>query len=159
MAAFVSVSPPRATDAVTPSSRLAAVSRSWKAFWSAISTQPWFCPSAGRGDDSAASRASITGATADELRRLATAAPAYEPQDDVDEAEEWAEPEELNEADEPQPFPLDALPTDVEAAVVEYQGYSGQPIEMVVGSAVSAISGCTQALVDVAKRNWSVRYR
>ena len=91
------------------------------------------------------------GGTADELRRLAAAAPAYEPQDDAEEPEEWPEPEELSEADEPQPFPLEALPQRVAAAVVEYQACGGQPVEMVATAALAAMSGCVQGLVDVRR--------
>ena len=91
------------------------------------------------------------GGTADELRRLAAAAPAYEPQNDIEEPEEWLEPEELSEADEPQPFPRDALPPSVAAAVVDYQACGGQPVEMVVTAALAAMSGCVQGLVDVRR--------
>ena len=37
------------------------------------------------------------GGTVDELRHLAAAAPAYEPQDDAEEPEEWPEPEPLSD--------------------------------------------------------------
>ena len=67
------------------------------------------------------------------------------------EAEPWPEPEELSEADEPQPFPLEALPPNIAAAVVEYQACGGQPIEMVVTAAIAAMSGCVQGLVDVRR--------
>ena len=91
------------------------------------------------------------GGTADELRRLAAAAPAYEPQDDAEEPEEWPEPEPLSDEDEPQPFPIDALPPSVAAAVVEYQACGGQPVEMVATAALAAMSGCVQGLVDVRR--------
>ena len=67
------------------------------------------------------------------------------------EAEPWPEPEELREGEEPEPFPLDALPPDVMAAVVEYQACGGQPVEMVVTAALAAMSGCVQGLVDVRR--------
>ena len=67
------------------------------------------------------------------------------------EAEPWPEPEELREGEEPEPFPLDALPPDVMAAVVEYQACGGQPVEMVVTAALATMSGCVQGLVDVRR--------
>ena len=63
----------------------------------------------------------------------------------------WPEPEPLTDAEEPQPFPLDALPPDVKAAVVEYQACGGQPVEMVITAALAAMSGCVQGLVDVRR--------
>jgi hypothetical protein len=63
----------------------------------------------------------------------------------------WPEPEPLSGADEPQPFPLDALPPDVEAAVVEYQRYGQQPVEMVGCSAIAAMGGAVQGLADVRR--------
>ena len=46
----------------------------------------------------------------------------------------WPEPEPLTSADaEPQPYPLDALPTDVAAGIAEYQRYGMQPVALIAG--------------------------
>jgi len=66
-------------------------------------------------------------------------------------ATSWPEPEPLSDADEPEPFPLDALPPDAKAAVAEYQAYGQQPIEMVACAALAAMGGAVQGLVNVCR--------
>jgi hypothetical protein len=63
----------------------------------------------------------------------------------------WPEPEPLSDTEEPEPFPLDALPPDAGAAVVEYQAYGQQPVEMVACAALAAMGGAVQGLVDVRR--------
>jgi putative DNA primase/helicase len=68
------------------------------------------------------------------------------------ESREWSEPQDLQEAThEPEPFPVDALPAEAEAAVVEYQAYGQQPLPMVASSALGAMSLAVQGLVDVQR--------
>jgi putative DNA primase/helicase len=64
---------------------------------------------------------------------------------------EWSDPEPLCEDDGPEPFPLDALPGTMAAAVAEYQAYGQQPLEMVAIAALSAVAGAAQGLVDVRR--------
>jgi Protein of unknown function (DUF3987) len=64
----------------------------------------------------------------------------------------WPEPEPLGDpADEPAPFPIEALPPDVAEAVVEYQAYGQQPLPLVVSSALGEMSLATQGHVDVQR--------
>jgi putative DNA primase/helicase len=63
----------------------------------------------------------------------------------------WPEPQPLAVRVEPEPYPLDALPDTVRAAVLEVQGFTKAPIPLVASSALAALSLAIQAHVD-AKR-------
>ena len=67
-------------------------------------------------------------------------------------ATEWPEPQSLDgQAVQPEPFPLDALPGEIGAAVREYQGYGQQPMALVASSALAVVSLAAQGLADVAR--------
>ena len=54
-------------------------------------------------------------------------------------------------AEEPKPYPLDALPSIIRSAVNAYQRYGQQPLALVAGSALASVSLCTQGLANVAR--------
>jgi putative DNA primase/helicase len=49
------------------------------------------------------------------------------------------------------PYPLDALPEPMRAAVLEYQAFGKQPVALIATSALSALSLAAQHLADVAR--------
>ena len=51
--------------------------------------------------------------------------------------------------EEPAPYPIEALPEIMGAAVRSYQAFGRQPIELIACSAVSAAALCCQGLADV----------
>ena len=63
----------------------------------------------------------------------------------------WLEPQPLAVKVEPEPYPLDALPDTIRAAVLEVQGFTKAPIPLVASSALAALSLAIQAHAD-AKR-------
>ena len=63
----------------------------------------------------------------------------------------WREPQPLAVRVEPEPYPLDALPDTVRAAVLEAQGFTKAPIPLVASSALAALSLAIQSHAD-AKR-------
>ncbi len=66
--------------------------------------------------------------------------------------QEWAAPIPLvREAEEPRPFPVNALGPIIGEAVREFQGFGKQPISMIGGSALAAASLACQGLADVAR--------
>ena len=65
--------------------------------------------------------------------------------------DDWPDPLPLVAKIEPQPYPLDALPDTLRAAVAEVLAFTKAPIALVVSSALAALSLATQALAD-AKR-------
>ena len=66
--------------------------------------------------------------------------------------QEWPPPIPLvREAEEPRPFPVDALGPIIGEAVREFQGFGKQPISMIGGSALAAASLACQRLADVAR--------
>ncbi|OFW00156.1 MAG: hypothetical protein A3G20_05090 [Acidobacteria bacterium RIFCSPLOWO2_12_FULL_59_11] len=64
---------------------------------------------------------------------------------------EWPEPLPLVAKVEPEPYPLDALPDTIRAAVIEVQGFTKAPIPMVASSALAALSLAIQAHADVQR--------
>ena len=62
----------------------------------------------------------------------------------------WPEPQPLTSY-APEPYPLDALPGKVRAAVEEVQGFVKAPRPMVASSALAALSLAIQAHVDVKR--------
>ena len=63
----------------------------------------------------------------------------------------WPEPQPLAAKVAPEPYPIDALPNTIRAAVEEVAGFVKAPLPMVASSALAALSLATQAHVD-AKR-------
>lgn len=63
----------------------------------------------------------------------------------------WPEPQPLAAKVEPEPYPLDALPDVIRAAVEEVQGFTKAPVPLVASSALAALSLAIQAHAD-AKR-------
>jgi putative DNA primase/helicase len=63
----------------------------------------------------------------------------------------WPEPHPLAVKVESEPYPIDALPDTIRAAVEEVAGFVKAPVAMVVSSALAALSLAAQAHID-AKR-------
>jgi putative DNA primase/helicase len=63
----------------------------------------------------------------------------------------WPEPQQLNAKIDVEPYPVDALPTTIRAAVAEVAGFVQAPIALVVSSAVAALSAAAQGHVDVRR--------
>lgn len=89
---------------------------------------------------------------------IATAPPkdAHQPScDDVptnaSDGSGWPDPQPLAAKIEPEPYPLDALPESIRAAVEEVVKFVKAPVPMVASSALAALSLAIQAHVD-AKR-------
>lgn len=80
-----------------------------------------------------------------ELVKLATAI------DPLNHGEKWADPQPLVAKFEPEPYPIDALPDAVRAAVDEVVKFVKAPIAMVASSALAALSLASQAHVDVKR--------
>lgn len=64
-------------------------------------------------------------------------------------ADTWPEPEPLTDPDQQAPYPLHALPADLQALVKEIQQYYQAPIPMIATCALSILSAAGQALADV----------
>jgi putative DNA primase/helicase len=65
--------------------------------------------------------------------------------------EPWPEPQTLAAKVDPEPYPLDAMPDTIRAAVEEVQGFTKAPVPLVASSALAALSLTIQAHAD-AKR-------
>ena len=63
----------------------------------------------------------------------------------------WPEPQPLAVKVEPEPYPIDALPETVLAAVQEVQGFTKAPIPLVAASALAAMSLVSQGHVNVQR--------
>jgi putative DNA primase/helicase len=63
----------------------------------------------------------------------------------------WPEPQTLTVKVEQEPYPIDALPVIIRAAVDEVQGFVKAPVPLVASSALAALSLACQAHID-AKR-------
>lgn len=66
-------------------------------------------------------------------------------------ADGWPDPLPLVSKIEPLPYPMDALPTVIRAAVEEVQGFVKAPIPLVAASAISSISLAAQAFYDISR--------
>ena len=64
---------------------------------------------------------------------------------------DWPEPQPLTVKVEPEPYPLDALPDTIRAAVEEVQAFVQAPVAMVASSALAALSLAIQAHADVQR--------
>ncbi|MCU7873577.1 MAG: DUF3987 domain-containing protein [Candidatus Thiodiazotropha sp. (ex Lucinoma borealis)] len=63
----------------------------------------------------------------------------------------WPEPLPLTAKIDPEPYPLDALPETLRAAVEEVRAFTKAPIPLVVSSALAALSLAVQAHADVKR--------
>lgn len=63
----------------------------------------------------------------------------------------WPDPQPLAAKIEPEPYPLDALPDTIRTAVEEVQDFVKAPTELVVSSALGALSLACQAHIDVKR--------
>jgi putative DNA primase/helicase len=63
----------------------------------------------------------------------------------------WPEPQSLTASYAPEPYPLDALPDTVRAAVEEVVGFVKAPVPMVASSALAALSLAIQAHADIKR--------
>jgi hypothetical protein len=64
-------------------------------------------------------------------------------------ADTWPEPEQLTDPDHQAPYPIHALPADLQALVKEIQQYYQAPVPMIATCALSILSSAGQALADV----------
>lgn len=73
------------------------------------------------------------------------------PAEDEIDGKGWHDPHPLTAKIEPKPYPIDALPLPIRAAVEEVVGFVKAPIPMVASSALAALSLAIQAHVDVKR--------
>lgn len=66
-------------------------------------------------------------------------------------AHDWPEPQPLTGKVQAEPYPLDALPIMVRAAVAEVAGFVKAPLPLVASSALAALSLAIQAQADVKR--------
>ncbi len=82
---------------------------------------------------------------------------ANEWDDTADEYDEWPDYVPLvREEEEPKPFPVVALGTMMEEAVIEFKGYGKQPLSMIAGSALATASLACQGLADVGRDSQNI---
>jgi DNA primase len=75
----------------------------------------------------------------------------------IEENDEWAEFVTLvREEEEPRPFPVEALGSTIEKAVIEFQGYGKQPLSMIASSALATASLACQGLADVGRDSQNI---
>jgi putative DNA primase/helicase len=67
------------------------------------------------------------------------------------ESDSWPKPQPLSARVEPEPYPLDALPATIRAAVEEVQAFTKAPIAMVASSALGALSLTIQSHADIKR--------
>ena len=78
-------------------------------------------------------------------------------EDSHDEIDEWPDFVPLvREEEEPKPFPVAALGTMMEEAVIEFHGYGKQPLSMIAGSALATASLTCQGLADVGRDSQNI---
>jgi uncharacterized protein DUF3987 len=64
----------------------------------------------------------------------------------------WLDPEPLSQpTEEERPYPLNAPPKIISAAVGEYRAYGQQPLPLIASSAIATVTLASQGLVDVAR--------
>jgi putative DNA primase/helicase len=73
-------------------------------------------------------------------------APAADP-----DGPDWPPPQPLAAKVEPEPYPLDALPDTIRAAVIEVQAFTKAPVPMVAGAALAALSLAIQSYADIKR--------
>jgi len=69
----------------------------------------------------------------------------------VKPGDNWPEPEPLTKQDDPIPYPIEALPAGILAAVEEVLGFTQTPPALAACSALSALSLAGQGLADVRR--------
>ena len=69
----------------------------------------------------------------------------------TDEDSIWPKAQPLLAKMVPEPYPLDALPSAIRAAIEEVQGFVKAPVALVAASALAAVSLAIQAQVDVKR--------
>ncbi|SEN29785.1 putative DNA primase/helicase [Nitrosospira multiformis] len=69
----------------------------------------------------------------------------------VNPYEPWTEPQPMAVKVEPEPYPLDALPHSIHAAVEEVAGFVKAPLPLVASSALAALSVAIQAYADIKR--------
>ena len=75
----------------------------------------------------------------------------------IEKNDEWAEFVPLvREEEEPRPFPVEALGTTIEEAVIEFKRYGKQPLSMIAGSALATASLACQGLADVGRDSQNI---
>ncbi|MBF0256871.1 MAG: DUF3987 domain-containing protein, partial [Gammaproteobacteria bacterium] len=65
--------------------------------------------------------------------------------------DEWPEPQPIIDTTQGLPYPLDALPDPIRAAVAEVQAFTQAPLAMTAASALGALSLAGQGLADVER--------
>jgi len=80
----------------------------------------------------------------------------YTPGDSLDDrasqaSNAWPQPQPLITKVKPEPYPVDALPKKIHAAVAEVYEFVKAPIAMIASSAIAAVSLATQAYVDIER--------
>ncbi len=65
--------------------------------------------------------------------------------------DDWLTPQPLSAKVEPKPYPLDALPDTIRAAVEEVLGFTKAPVPLVASSALAALSLTAQTHADVKR--------
>ncbi len=73
------------------------------------------------------------------------------PSVDTRDDSHWAEPLPLTTVTDPGPYPLDALPVALRAAIEEVQDFAKAPLPLVASSALAALSLAVQSHVDVKR--------
>ncbi len=69
----------------------------------------------------------------------------------ADDSDGWAEPQPIVTRVAPEPYPIDALPDTIRAAVEEVGAFVKAPVPMVATCAISAVSLAAQAHYDVQR--------
>ncbi len=67
------------------------------------------------------------------------------------DGDDWPEPQPLTAKVEPEPYPLDALPDTIRAAVEEVLGFTKAPVPLVASSSLAALSLASQAHIDMKR--------
>ncbi len=88
---------------------------------------------------------------AEAVQKSIASASAPSAQQAEPDADAWGEPLPLTAKMEPEPYPVDALPTAIREAVEEVQGFVKAPLPLVAGSALAALSLACQTHVDVKR--------
>lgn len=88
---------------------------------------------------------------AEAVRMVVDGASAPSAQQAEPDADAWGEPLPLTAKMALEPYPVDALPTAIRAAVEEVQGFIKAPLPLVAGSALAALSLACQTHVDVKR--------
>lgn len=88
---------------------------------------------------------------AEAVQKAVASASAPSAQQAEPDADAWGDPLPLTAKIEPEPYPVDALPTAIREAVEEVQGFVKAPLPLVAGSALAALSLACQTHVDVKR--------